>query len=325
MFVLPAAGVAQTTNDNNPSKSYYQGVFGKPSQYNADKYAAGPEEQKYYAATDWDGVAMQQKYKGVTDAVMEQFVANIAPGPYDLVTPAGWMVAVHYPTATGNNDVDAALAKQAQEFFAQTLPADDQIGAALNPSNWPAKDQINNSDNPFDTNQLQYYLSYIAKKLQLIQDKAYTYPAKDAGPILPTITIYNITKPQDRYLSVVFTTWVFGGGAHDFWQAHAMNFDLKSGKLLIVADLLPNQAAVDKLQAKLADMDKTRRGDSDYMKTFNADKYPDLDMHRIALTPNGITVIFDPYEIGSFAEGTIIFDITKAELKAIGANMEYWK
>ena len=325
LLLQPAYASAQNKNDENSSKSYYAGVFGKPSQYNADKYAAGPEEQKYYAVTDWDGVPMQQKYQEVTDAVLEQFVANTDAPPYDLINPAGWMAAVHYPTATGNADVDDVLARQAHTFFTQTLPAYDKISAALDPASWPAPGKANKDDNAFNPDQLQFFISYLAKQLQLSQNEAYAYPAKDAGPILPAITVYNIAKPQDRYLSVIFTSWVFGGGAHDFWQAHALSFDLEKGKQLTLDDLMPSQAAIDKLQAKLADMDKTRRGDSDYMQTFNDNKYPELDMHRMALTPEGLMIIFDPYEIGSFAEGSIIFNISKDELKAIGANTAYWK
>lgn len=321
----PALALAQAQTGKTAAQSYYDGVFGKPAEFKADKYAAGQDETRYYAATDWDYVAMQLKYKGITDAVLEEFIANITAPPYDLGNPAGWMIAAHYPTGTGNADVDKALAARAQTLFEQSLPDYNSIVTQLNPANWPPKDQINNNDNPFDGEKLQMYLSFLSKKLQLIQDKEYAYPVKDGGPVLPFITNYQIMRPQARYLSVVFTSWMFSGGAHDFWQAHALSFDLKTGKELKIGDLLPGKTAVDKLQAHLMELDKAQRGDSDYMATFNKNIYPDLDMHRIAMTPEGLTIIFDPYEIGSFAEGTIVFNITKDELKAMGANMQYWQ
>jgi hypothetical protein len=47
-------------------------------------------------------------------------------------------------------------------------------------------------------------------------------------------------------------------------------------------------------------------------------------MDRIALTAEGLRVVYAPYEMGSYAEGEFIVDIPRAELSGLGIKTDFW-
>lgn len=322
LFLTPASIFAQ--NNTNLAKKYYEGIFGNPKNFDDKKYTPGTEELLYYKATDWDNAAMQLKYDGIKPMVMETFVKNINPPPYDSANPAGWIVAVHYPMNTGNSDVDLDITQKAVAYYEIDLPPADKMALALNTNNWPAADTVNDADNDFNTNKVLFYLSYLNKRLTQIQNMEYVYPAENAGLIYTAITTYQITKPSDKYISVIFTKWFFAGGAHDAWQSNVVSYDLTTGKELDISDLLTDKDN-GKLTAKFKALDEAARGKNNFVAEFNAGKYPDLDMAHMALTPEGLMLIFNPYEIGSFAEGSIIYQIDKQDLNDLGINTKFWQ
>ena len=50
-----------------------------------------------------------------------------------------------------------------------------------------------------------------------------------------------------------------------------------------------------------------------------------LTMNRIIFTPEGLEVIFAPYEQGSFAMGDVHAPIPLKEIGSLGGNGRYWK
>jgi hypothetical protein len=50
-----------------------------------------------------------------------------------------------------------------------------------------------------------------------------------------------------------------------------------------------------------------------------------LDRQKFALTRDGLVFIYDPYEIASYAQGTVLLTVPVKELKSCGVNTRFWR
>lgn len=147
----------------------------------------------------------------------------------------------------------------------------------------------------------------------------------------PIFTTYEVTKPSPRYISVAFTSRSYMGGAHDNWTTRVQSYDLKSGRLLGWRDLIlpdaenPGKPVWDAARPRWENYiyEKLPHARS-YMKTFGQEELP-LGLDHIALTPQGLRVIFNPYDVSSFSEGTVTVDIPLKDLPKLNVNTALWE
>ena len=147
----------------------------------------------------------------------------------------------------------------------------------------------------------------------------------------PIFTTYEVTKPSSRYISVAFTSRSYLGGVHDNWSTKVQSYDLKSGRPLSWRDLIlpdaenPGKPVWDAARPKWEDYihEKLPCARS-YMETFGEKELP-LDLGHFALTPQGLRVIFNPYDVDSFSEGTITVDVPLKDLPKLNVNTALWK
>lgn len=313
----------------------------------APDFSTGTEEKIHLQTmgSDYD-IPRQKRFSGIDDAVFEQrifnkhiFMAKNSTTSEDenhndelvyssISDPDVWLLSVHYPKSTGHSFVDAFLKQQATRFFMDTLAVDPEKISALTPEEWLASQkfpdddlwkrplaeafaetrrQILNGDNP-DEGDRKFYWAY------------------------RSVTTYIITQPKAAYLSVVFTRERDWGGAHNNWISKVFSFDLKTGKLLQTSDLFtgtPKQLAA--LQKRLGEL-AVEAGVDDFdclPKAFqvmvNDPKKTPLNMQKIALTRDGLVFIYDPYEIASYGQGTIMLTVPAKELKRYGVNTRFWQ
>lgn len=135
---------------------------------------------------------------------------------------------------------------------------------------------------------------------------------------------YVVETPSPTYASVVFYKEEYTGGAHGNKATTVLSFNRESGKTLTLDDVFADKEksvaallplitkGVQALKAKDAEPVK---GDAQTL---------DVKMERMALTPAGIRVFYDPYELGSYVEGAFVTDIAKEELIKLGANPAIW-
>lgn len=139
-----------------------------------------------------------------------------------------------------------------------------------------------------------------------------------------SVHTYILLRPSTRYASVQFTGNEYSGGAHGNRFHEVLSFDLESGKLLELDDFLPDgEAALTGLINRIADGVQALK-DKDAEPVNRDPAAIDVDMERIALTPEGIRVIYDPYEMGSYAEGDFFVDIPREELIKLGVKPDFW-
>lgn len=135
-----------------------------------------------------------------------------------------------------------------------------------------------------------------------------------------------LTYAAPDFMSVLHSYWSDEGGAHGNGGVENFNIDMKTGKVLEIGDVLPEDAA-SVLQAKCKDQiiaeKKTRmEGIEDYdVATDDFIKDEVIAEHiatfsRWSIGADQIAISFDSYAIGAYAEGTYECTFPTAEVKA---------
>jgi hypothetical protein len=118
-------------------------------------------------------------------------------------------------------------------------------------------------------------------------------------------TGYGIEWATNDVISIQFTDSFFTGGAHPNSASSTLNFDLKTGKEIMLADLfVPNSNylkvisdhTIAELKTKLTEM-----SDDEWISNgagANAENYASWN-----LTKKGLMVNFDPYQVAAYAAG----------------------
>lgn len=142
---------------------------------------------------------------------------------------------------------------------------------------------------------------------------------RDWGNTFAGVTTWQLFSPSKAVASVVFREDSSGGGAHGNWVYTTISYELESGRELTLNDLLPgaDEPAVALGTLVLREL---RGGTVSEAEARDMD----VDMARLALTPEGVRVFYAPYEIGSYADGEFIVNIPKAALLGVGAAPSLW-
>jgi uncharacterized protein YecT (DUF1311 family) len=139
------------------------------------------------------------------------------------------------------------------------------------------------------------------------------------------ITDYTLFRPSDRCASVLFSTYASTGGAHPNQYLTARTYDTAAGRELTTGDLFPGNVPLAALTRHIVEnvlrQKKARGADVTGDEKNNVD--PTMD--RILLTPAGMRIVYAPYEMGSYAEGSYIVDIRKQDAVKLGADPALWR
>lgn len=129
-----------------------------------------------------------------------------------------------------------------------------------------------------------------------------------------------VTRNDNRIISFTKKNSTYSGGAHGNYDTWGYNFDAQTGEQLSLADVVNDFSGFTTTANKylFAELEKNYSDGlwKDYKETIKAmwkeNGYWYFD-------DSGITIIFNPYEIGSFAMGdvmiTLPYDVFKAYIK----------
>lgn len=303
------------------------------------RFSVGEEEALYFktipnALEEWD-LPLQLKFPGVKDQVFEQLIFSITENFTSTANPGAWILSAHYPSGVGNEKVDAALKEWAKNQFMETLPADPEALDKIRPSSWLKSVKKQKSKYGADGPGLLF--ESFAEKCKEFGNKSYSsdYIKKltsetGIGPVFNETLTYVITRPSKRYLSVIFTAHTYWGGAHSNWNSEVYNFDLETGERLKNSDIfIGNDLDIARLRKKLGNLAKEQDIDwlflsEDMRAMFDDVEKIELGATKVALTSQGLVFIFDPYEIASFAKGTVTLLIPADDVDFYGINAKYW-
>lgn len=110
--------------------------------------------------------------------------------------------------------------------------------------------------------------------------------------------------PTGDLLSVVFTEYEYTGGAHPNTTYSTFTFDLVNERQLLWPDLLTDGVTLEAIaaivQPKLAET-LTEMTDAEWLATGTA---PTPENYaNFALTPDGLLILFPPYQVAAYAAG----------------------
>jgi hypothetical protein len=130
---------------------------------------------------------------------------------------------------------------------------------------------------------------------------------------------YNVEFANENMVSISFLVSEYTGGAHGNYATDTLNFDLKTGKEIKLADLFqPGANYLKKLSEYSINDLKTRLGemsDEEWIKTGAGEKADNFSSW--SLTKKGLMITFDPYQVAAYAAGAQTVIIPYAELAGI--------
>lgn len=124
-----------------------------------------------------------------------------------------------------------------------------------------------------------------------------------------------ISLNGSELLSIVFDTYSFWGGAHGYGSTTYLNIDKQTGNSLNTENLIDNEPAFLKLAEQKF---RSQKGISENESINSTGYFFENDQFilpaNIGFTENEMTLIYNPYEVASYAEGQIIIKIPLNEV-----------
>lgn len=155
----------------------------------------------------------------------------------------------------------------------------------------------------------------------------------DASHLFPyeLIISHDVTYPSPRVASILWNVWSYTGGAHGLLDIVAGNYDRSNGYPLLLEDLFvdPDLAVLQfskVARRMLAEPDEGAEDGSgipDEMLMAGTEPVED-NFHTFIVTPGGVRLHFQPYQVAPWAAGPQTVDVSLDDLKAAKPRLEYW-
>lgn len=179
----------------------------------------------------------------------------------------------------------------------QTALVTDQIYKDMAELKYPQVSEMNNSD--FEKQINQTFQRYIEESYQeLISNQK---QAEEGHYNFEYQTDFQVKYNQSSLLSILTSNYMYTGGAHGNTKVESFNFDEAQEKRIYLTDILKNEQQLKAV--------------SDYVWEYAIKRpdifYPDLKREDVQLskdtafyfTDNGITLVFQQYEIAPYVSG----------------------
>ncbi|MDR0815926.1 MAG: DUF3298 and DUF4163 domain-containing protein [Desulfovibrio sp.] len=116
---------------------------------------------------------------------------------------------------------------------------------------------------------------------------------------------YVVTRPSATAISFTFELWTYTGGAHGNLDIITLNYSLLTGQCLDLVDLFEYPDAALKLMSDWSARELLRRFAGTQMKQMILDGTASEaeNFANLTLTPDGVTIQFQPYQVAPWAAG----------------------
>lgn len=184
--------------------------------------------------------------------------------------------------------------------------------------NLTAQKLINNTYQ-YIVNQFYQYATTTLKQSSI---ESYKYTQMNNFPFLmyEAVMKYTVTMNANCLLSTYFDQYEFTGGAHGNTVRSSNNWYLKTGTAISMKDLFHNNQEYKQLVINqiliLADQ-RWKQDQYIYFSNYKELILQYFNPESFNLTPTGISVYYQHYEIGPYASGIIVFDIPYSKLGII--------
>jgi Deacetylase PdaC/Protein of unknown function (DUF3298) len=133
---------------------------------------------------------------------------------------------------------------------------------------------------------------------------------------------YNVVHADKDLISVLYTVYVYTGGAHGNAASRAFNYDLSRGEMLELSDLFEPNSNYIKLIAdySINALKKRRISDDSWIESGAGAKSQNYASWNIV--PQGLMITFDAYQVAAYALGSqeviVPFSVLKGAVKRDG-------
>ena len=117
---------------------------------------------------------------------------------------------------------------------------------------------------------------------------------------------------SDRYVTLFIATNLYAYGAHDFPMERYVTFDMERMEIVKNKNLFQNATLTEVKKALEEEMAKSGM------------EMGDAELPQAAVYDNYLVFSFQPYQVGTFAEGISHFKISKEKLKKCIAKNKWW-
>lgn len=138
---------------------------------------------------------------------------------------------------------------------------------------------------------------------------------------------YEISRPSETAISVLFSIYSYTGGAHGMRELGCLNFALPSGRRLALEDIFGNPRRALEV---LSDFSRARLPAGlgpDYVDDdmLNAGTAPDAaNFANLTLLPDAVRVEFEPYQVAPWAAGLPQLTVPLAALAEAEPSRAIW-
>ena len=138
--------------------------------------------------------------------------------------------------------------------------------------------------------------------------------------------MYSLERPSPKVVSIIFNVYSYTGGAHGNLVITCRNYDVASGKRLEFADLFKDPEKALELMSAFARQSLTRSlGEESDEEMIREGTAPEMrNFGELALTPAGVTIQFQPYQVGPWSAGPQQVEMSLADLAAAGPEAAVW-
>jgi hypothetical protein len=127
---------------------------------------------------------------------------------------------------------------------------------------------------------------------------------------------YELLSPPGNLLSLKFQIMIYLQGAHPGTHSRTVNYDLEAGSDVSLADLfLPGSDYLERIANYCIAQLRTRNIDFDLFSS-GADPLPE-NYGNWNITPDGLLITFDEYQVAPYAAGAQEVTIPFAELQSV--------
>lgn len=142
---------------------------------------------------------------------------------------------------------------------------------------------------------------------QIYDDEPTAWEAKIEGAI---------SYEDDNYLTIVLDTYLFTGGAHGYTSKKFLNFDKKKGVELENLELFNNAEEFRTFAEEVfRRTENIPTGKSINHTGFMFEQDSFYLPENIGFTEKGIKLLYNPYEVASYTDGTIELVLPHSEVK----------
>lgn len=146
-------------------------------------------------------------------------------------------------------------------------------------------------------------------------------------PFKSTLKVgYTVSHPSPAAVSITFDVYTYTGGAHGNLDLITVSYALDSGRRLTLDDIFGDvETALARMSAFAYANLASSLGDMRVDDMLRSGTTPDVDNYSsIALTPDGIRIHFQPYQVAPWAAGPQHVDMSLDELAEADPHRELW-